>query len=80
MGFHGRRKADPRWGDSGYNPAKGGAPGHHYQSLQAVLALLAELMTLCLKESSEAKDPLSVSLMAHFKTRPQDWSKTLLLR
>jgi N-acetylmuramoyl-L-alanine amidase len=20
MGFHGRRKADPRWGDSGYNP------------------------------------------------------------
>jgi hypothetical protein len=21
MGFHGRRKADPRWGDSGYNPA-----------------------------------------------------------
>jgi len=27
MGFHGRRKADPRWGDSGYNPSRGGAPG-----------------------------------------------------
>jgi hypothetical protein len=28
MGFHGRRKADPRWGDSGYIPSKagGGAP------------------------------------------------------